>query len=56
MDKFAAAHISDCGPTLRMKAEYGIPAGSGDDPKLDEDGNVIEEVRRCMERLLTGCP
>lgn len=44
MDKFAAAHITDCGPTLRMRAEYSIPPGSGDEPKLDEDGNVIEEV------------
>jgi hypothetical protein len=30
MGKFAAAHINDCGPTLRMDAEYSIPAGSGE--------------------------
>ena len=34
MDKFAAAHISDCGPTLKMNAEYQIPPGSGADPQV----------------------
>jgi len=43
MDKFAGAHINDCGPTLRMRAEYLIPAGSGADPALDEDGNPVDD-------------
>ncbi|GFH18527.1 flagellar radial spoke protein 1, partial [Haematococcus lacustris] len=43
MDKFAAAHIMDSGPTLRGKCEYAIPPGSGDEPKLDEEGAPIED-------------
>lgn len=43
MAKFAAAHILDSGPTLRGAGAYAIPAGSGDEPKLDEEGEVIED-------------
>ncbi|KAG1668671.1 hypothetical protein FOA52_001279 [Chlamydomonas sp. UWO 241] len=41
--KFAAAHINDCGPTLRIDGEFAIPAGSGADAALDEDGAPIED-------------
>jgi len=44
--RFAASHIKDVGPTLNMSAEYAIPAGSGDDPAIDEEGNeVVDDVR-----------
>ncbi len=43
LHKFAASHILDTGPTLRGKVEYAIPAGSGDPPKLDEEGQPIED-------------
>ena len=42
MDKFAAAHINGSGPTLKMTAEYSLPAGSEADPALDEEGKEIE--------------
>ncbi len=43
MPCFAAAHIQAAeGPTLALPCAYGIPAGSGDEPQLDEDGQVIE--------------
>ncbi len=41
---FAAAHIrAPGGPTLELAAQYSIPAGSGDEPVLDEDGQPIED-------------
>ncbi|GAX86457.1 hypothetical protein CEUSTIGMA_g13867.t1 [Chlamydomonas eustigma] len=43
MDKFAAAHILEVGPTLKMSGEYAIPPGSGVDPQLDEEGKEIED-------------
>jgi len=43
MGTVAAAHILDNGPTLRGPGAYAIPAGSGDDPKLDEEGQPIED-------------
>jgi hypothetical protein len=43
MPTFAAAHILDNGPTLRGGGTYAIPPGSGDPPKLDEEGNPVED-------------
>lgn len=41
---FAASHIqAPGGPTLELAAQYGIPAGSGDEPGVDEDGQPIED-------------
>ena len=42
MDKFAASHINGSGPTLKMTAEYSLPAGSEADPALDDEGKEIE--------------
>ena len=48
MECFAASHLllgteAGLGPTLSMNASYAIPKGSGDEPQVDEEGNVIED-------------
>ena len=48
MDCFAASHLLlgtevGLGPTLSMTATYSIPKGSGDEPQVDEEGNVVED-------------
>lgn len=46
MNKFAASHILEVGPTLIGAGEYAIPAGSGNPPQLDEEGNPIEDPEK----------